>query len=595
MSPDTILERVLAAVPIPQLDLAETKRGVSVSARSSGGTDARRGPARGRSRTGCCARSTSRSGAAWKACSRATTARRCSATGRELALIRPYVPGDDVRKIDWNVTARTGEPHVRVHLAERVLVTWLVLDTSPSMQLRHGRPAQGRRRGGRRDRRRPPRDAPGQPARRAHLRRRGAALAAGPPGPRRPGRAARRAARGARADARPDRRDLARRRASARTDALARQRSLVVVVSDFRGPRDWRKPLLQLAGRHEVVAVEIRDPREQELPNAGELWLVDPETGRAAPGRHAQREAPRRFAAAAEAERRDVATRARLGRRPPRRARHVRRLAPRRSSRSCGGRDELLVALVAALAARGPVAGRRSTSAPAPARAQYAERWASPGLLPNLVDRFPGRRRYVPVAILLAALAALIVGVARPHATVSVPREEATVMLAIDTSRSMGATDVSPTRLAAAAERGEPARRHRAEEVPDRRRLVLDARTARPRADDRPRARPRGARGARARPRARRSATPSCSRRGSGSSSGRATGSTPPTTRAADLRRRARRRPDRAARRRPARAGDARSRLHRAGRHAERRGSAPAARAGTARRSASRPAHRPSS
>ena len=54
--------------------------------------------------------------------------------GTELALIRPYVPGDDVRRIDWNVTARTGEPHVRVQLAERVLVSWLVLDTSPSMR-----------------------------------------------------------------------------------------------------------------------------------------------------------------------------------------------------------------------------------------------------------------------------------------------------------------------------------------------------------------------------------------------------------------------------------------------------------------------------
>jgi len=83
-------------------------------------------------------------------------------------------------------------------------------------------------------------------------------------------------------------------------------------------------------------------------------------------------------------------------------------------------------------------------------RMKYAERWASPGLMPNLADRFPGRRRYVPIVILFAALAALIVGVARPHATVTVPREEATVMLAIDTSRSMGATDVNPTRLDAA-------------------------------------------------------------------------------------------------------------------------------------------------
>ena len=54
--------------------------------------------------------------------------------GSELAQVRPYVPGDDVRLIDWNVTARTGEPHVRVHLAERVLVTWIVLDRTASMR-----------------------------------------------------------------------------------------------------------------------------------------------------------------------------------------------------------------------------------------------------------------------------------------------------------------------------------------------------------------------------------------------------------------------------------------------------------------------------
>jgi uncharacterized protein (DUF58 family) len=65
-----------------------------------------------------------------------------------------------------------------------------------------------------------------------------------------------------------------------RTGSIARQRALVVVVSDFRGPLDWRKELIDLAGRHDVIAVEIRDPREQELPRLGELWLVDPETGR---------------------------------------------------------------------------------------------------------------------------------------------------------------------------------------------------------------------------------------------------------------------------------------------------------------------------
>jgi uncharacterized protein (DUF58 family) len=62
--------------------------------------------------------------------------------------------------------------------------------------------------------------------------------------------------------------------------AVARQRSLVVLVSDFRGPLDWREALLGLAGSHEVLAIEVRDPREERLPDVGTIWLVDPETGR---------------------------------------------------------------------------------------------------------------------------------------------------------------------------------------------------------------------------------------------------------------------------------------------------------------------------
>ncbi len=76
--------------------------------------------------------------------------------------------------------------------------------------------------------------------------------------------------------------------------------------------------------------------------------------------------------------------------------------------------------------------------------------FGNPDLLPNVVDREPGRLRYLAPLIMLFALAFLIVGVARPHATVSVPREEATVILAMDVSRSMKATDVEPTRLDAA-------------------------------------------------------------------------------------------------------------------------------------------------
>jgi Ca-activated chloride channel family protein len=76
--------------------------------------------------------------------------------------------------------------------------------------------------------------------------------------------------------------------------------------------------------------------------------------------------------------------------------------------------------------------------------------FGNPDLIPNVVARVPGRLRYLPPLTLLVALVFLIVGVARPHATVKVPREEATIILAIDVSRSMKANDVQPTRLDAA-------------------------------------------------------------------------------------------------------------------------------------------------
>ena len=83
-------------------------------------------------------------------------------------------------------------------------------------------------------------------------------------------------------------------------------------------------------------------------------------------------------------------------------------------------------------------------------RRKSQAKFGNPALLPNVIDRSPGKLRLLPLAVLLVALAAMIIGVARPHATVSVPREEATVILAIDTSRSMKATDIQPTRLDAA-------------------------------------------------------------------------------------------------------------------------------------------------
>jgi len=219
--------------------------------------------------------------------------------GTELAQVRPYVPGDDVRRIDWNVTARTGQPHVRVHLAERVLVTWLVLDTSASMQF-------------------------GTADRRKADVAEGVALAIGRVATRRgnrlgivtfgdgapkaaPPRQGRLGLIGLLARLREDENGAGGQaplgEALRHTAAVARQRALVVVVSDFRGPLDWRLPLLDLAGRHDVVAVEIRDPREEELPDLGELWLVDPENGRQIRVDSRDAKLRERFKAAASGER----------------------------------------------------------------------------------------------------------------------------------------------------------------------------------------------------------------------------------------------------------------------------------------------------
>jgi uncharacterized protein (DUF58 family) len=226
--------------------------------------------------------------------------------GTELAQVRPYVAGDDVRMIDWNVTARTGEPHVRVQLAERVLVTWLVLDTSPSMQF------------GTADRRKAD-VAEGVATAVGHIAtRRGNRLGfvtfgdenarALPPRQGRLGLIGLLDALREEAESNGDRSGATSLgEALRRTGSIARQRAIVVVVSDFRGPVDWQRPLVELAGRHEVVAVEIRDLREQELPNAGVLWLVDPETGRQVRADTRSEKLRARFAAAAAAERAGVA------------------------------------------------------------------------------------------------------------------------------------------------------------------------------------------------------------------------------------------------------------------------------------------------
>ena len=230
--------------------------------------------------------------------------------GTELEQVRPYRPGDDVRRIDWGATARTREPHVRAHVAERAIVAWLVLDASPSMAfgtalrrkadvaagaalaLAHVATRRGNRLGvvafgGPTARLLPPRQG------RAGLLGLLLALSAEPePGPV--------AGNGESLGEALGRTGLVLRAARAR-------RALVAVVSDFRGPRDWRRPLAELAARHEVLAVEVGDPREQELPDVGDLWLVDPESGRRLRVDTARPRLRERFAAAAAAERAEVA------------------------------------------------------------------------------------------------------------------------------------------------------------------------------------------------------------------------------------------------------------------------------------------------
>jgi uncharacterized protein (DUF58 family) len=221
--------------------------------------------------------------------------------GSELHQVRQYEPGDDVRRIEWNVTARTGRPHVRVELAERVLVTWLVIDASASMTF------------GTADRRKADVAegvalAVGYAATRRGNRLGLVTFGSAEPRLRRP-----RQGRAALLDTLQALRvhpggDATLREALELVDRVAIQRALVVVVSDFRGPRDWRLPILRVAGRHPTVAVEVRDPREQELPDLGELRLVDPETGRQLRVDTRDRKLRERFATAAADERRSLVT-----------------------------------------------------------------------------------------------------------------------------------------------------------------------------------------------------------------------------------------------------------------------------------------------
>ena len=236
--------------------------------------------------------------------------------GTELAQVRPYEPGDDVRRIEWNVTARTGQTHVRVELAERVLVTWLVIDASASMRFGtadrrkadvaegvgiafgHVATQRGNRLGlitfGGATDRRVPATGGRQGLLALLLAARNDDVPADTP---------------VRTADHPPAGVATRSPAAAlRLVAAAAPRGgLVGVVSDFRGPRDWSTALGAVATRHQVLAVEIRDPREDELADVGELTLIDAETGREVRVDTSSRTLRERFAQAAADERSDLA------------------------------------------------------------------------------------------------------------------------------------------------------------------------------------------------------------------------------------------------------------------------------------------------
>jgi uncharacterized protein (DUF58 family) len=198
-------------------------------------------------------------------------------SGTEIAQLRPYEVGDDVRQIDAAATARTGEPHVRLHVPERTLTTWLAVDVSPSMAF------------GTADRLKiDVAEGVAQVIGRLAVRRAGrvALMTFGdgrprllPPRASRPGIVAIRRAlgEGVVPDGRAD--PAALSTALVRLAKVAKQAGLAVIVSDFRDQDDWTRPLGALSARHSVLAVEVRDPREGELPDAGQLALVDPESG----------------------------------------------------------------------------------------------------------------------------------------------------------------------------------------------------------------------------------------------------------------------------------------------------------------------------
>lgn len=196
--------------------------------------------------------------------------------GSEPGEARAYQPGDDIRRMEWSVTARTTQPHVRQMIADRELETWLLVDVSASLDF-------GTVNCTKRDL------AVAAAASMVHLtagggNRIGAIIATGDKVVRIP-------ARGGRAHAQNLLKAIATTTRSSETvrgDLLAglealrrpeRRRGLAVVISDFLGPITWDRPLRAIGAHHELLGVEVLDPRDLDLPDVGEIRLADAESG----------------------------------------------------------------------------------------------------------------------------------------------------------------------------------------------------------------------------------------------------------------------------------------------------------------------------
>jgi len=197
--------------------------------------------------------------------------------GGEPTVTRTYQPGDDVRWIDWPLTARAGEPTVRVPELEPVLTAWALVDRSPSMAF------------GSAVRTKAQLASEALAGLGVVLRRRGdrlgvVATAHGdldlvrpPVGDRRGLVAALRAVESVVPEETPGRTDLAR---AARTlGRVARHRGAVVLISDLPVSSELESALGVLARRHQLIALQIGDPRERELPVLGAVRMRDMETG----------------------------------------------------------------------------------------------------------------------------------------------------------------------------------------------------------------------------------------------------------------------------------------------------------------------------